>query len=77
MNEFLIWVSSFCIFVLLAAMYCLYRNDKVYEFRMGLIGDPAFELLPSYDTMMYKFWVWPLGRFLLQKHRRKEARVPE
>ena len=44
----------------------LWRNERVYRFRVALIWADwaAFQRLPSYDAMMLRFWIWPLRRFL-------------
>lgn len=71
MCELCYWFMIFCGPGLLISLFALYRNQKVYEFRVKMIGTPMYEELPEYDTMFLKFWVWPMERFLLQKHRRK------
>lgn len=47
----------------------LWRNTRVHRFRMDLIRSDwrAFNRLPSYDTMLLRFWVWPLRRFLKER----------
>ena len=54
------------------------RNEKVYQFRKCLINfvfhsEPKedwtkrhdwFESLSTYNIMVWKFWVWPLNKFL-------------
>ena len=44
----------------------LWRNTRVYRFRNELLWADwdRFQQLPSYDAMMWRFWVWPLRRFL-------------
>jgi hypothetical protein len=48
-------------------LYCL-RNDAVFRFRMDVLFDrktsDRYEDLPSYDTMFFRFWVWPVEKFL-------------
>ena len=54
--------------------YMLYRNEKVYKFRINLLEkdyeDRSFNQnryykLPSYDYMLFKkFWIWPLSKFI-------------
>lgn len=63
----------------MACLFILWRNEKVYEFRLGLIeeakrcvrtsGDELiavqwFESLPTYNQMVYRAWVWPLSKFV-------------
>lgn len=56
--------------------YMLIRNSAVADARIGFIkyfyeedpdgyaaGKRFHEALPSYDEMLWKFWVWPLSRF--------------
>lgn len=60
---------GFCILVLAACTYMMYRNNCVFSYRTTMLfSDHAkYETLPSYDTMMGKFWVWPLSKFEPQK----------
>lgn len=57
-------------------VYILIRNQLVYITRCRFINyfhekDPGgytagkrfHEALPSYDEMLWKFWVWPLSKF--------------
>lgn len=57
-------------------VYILIRNQLVYVARGRFINyfyeeDPSgyssgkqfHEALPSYDEMLWKFWVWPLSKF--------------
>lgn len=56
--------------------YMFIRNSAVADARIGFIkyfyeedpdgyaaGKRFHEALPSYDEMLWKFWVWPLSRF--------------
>lgn len=56
--------------------YMLIRNSAVADARIGFIkffyeedsdgyasGKRFHEALPSYDEMLWKFWVWPLSKF--------------
>lgn len=59
--------------MLLFCIYMLFRNNKVYNFREGLLDQAYYEgrdfdwydSQPSYNYMMFHFWVWPLSRFIL------------
>lgn len=53
-----ILAESFCV-------YLLYRNEKVFQFRTNEIYRDldAYEKLPSHNTMLFRFWVWPLTKF--------------
>lgn len=57
-------------------VYILIRNQLVYIVRAGFIkyfyeedpdgyaaGKRFHDALPSYDEMLWKFWVWPLSKF--------------
>lgn len=57
-------------------VYILIRNQLVYIVRVGFIkyfyeedpdgyaaGKRFHESLPSYDEMLWRFWVWPLSKF--------------
>lgn len=57
-------------------VYIMIRNQLVYIARGRFIdyfytedhdgyasGKRFHEALPSYDEMMWKFWVWPLSKF--------------
>lgn len=57
-------------------VYILIRNQLVYIARWRFInyfytedpdgyssGKMFHEALPSYDEMLWKFWVWPLAKF--------------
>lgn len=57
-------------------VYILIRNQLVYIVRVGFIkyfyeedhdgyaaGKRFHDALPSYDEMLWKFWVWPLSKF--------------
>lgn len=56
--------------------YMFIRNSAVADARIGFIkyfyeedtdgyaaGKRFHEALPSYDEMLWKFWVWPLSKF--------------
>ena len=56
--------------------YMFIRNSAVADARIGFIkyfyeedpngyaaGKRFHEELPSYDEMLWKFWVWPLSKF--------------
>ena len=51
------------------SVYMLFRNQWVYNQRIYLINT-NFDLylkLPTYDCMMFKFWVWNVDKFLPKK----------
>ena len=61
----LIYVAGTLVVAGLACVYILIRNEYVYRYRTRLlIADfERYQRLPSYDRMVYRFWVWPLSRF--------------
>lgn len=67
-------IVGFVVMVFFAYMFI--RNNAVADARIGFIryfyeedpegyaaGKRFHESLPSYDEMLWKFWVWPLSRF--------------
>lgn len=63
MTDIIIWI---CILLLVFANYMLIRNHFVCNFRLDMLkrGIPTYMGLPSYDSMLWRFWVWPLTKFL-------------
>jgi len=55
--------------LLFGVLFCLYmniRNDWVYKQRTKLLKHSFNEylMLPTYNYMFYKFWVWDINKFL-------------
>lgn len=53
------WIMiSVWLLVIPFAIFMLYRNGKVYAFRVRLITEDRaqYKVLPSYDRMMWQFW---------------------
>ena len=48
------------------AIFIGIRNNWVYNNRIKLISDDweTYQKLPSYDQMMFKFWVWDINKFI-------------
>lgn len=55
------------------AAFMLYRNSWVYRARQSVLHDPdlplevcmyEYDRLPPYETMLKKFWVWDLDKFM-------------
>lgn len=43
------------------------RNEWVFRKRMKILkhgGHLIYESLPSYSTMILKFWIWDINKFL-------------
>jgi len=40
------------------------RLNKSGQWQGGDLYFPTYSALPSYEAMLYKFWIWPLSRFL-------------
>lgn len=55
--------------LLSSAIMLQIRNNWVYNKRIELLhkGMDKYKLLPSYDTMMYKFWIWNIDKFIEEK----------
>lgn len=43
--------------------FFLLRNEWVYKKRLECIDDGTYHLLPDYDTMFHKFWIWDIEKF--------------
>lgn len=69
-------MGYFFIFLMLFCFYMLIRNNLVHSCRGRFIaffydddsdgyasGKRFHEAIPSYDEMLWKFWVWPLSKF--------------
>lgn len=52
--------------------YMRHRNDCVFKFRNAILDKceadrsqmMVYRKLPSYETMVRRFWIWPLEKFL-------------
>lgn len=68
--------TIFTLIVTVFFVYIMIRNQLVYIARARFIkyfyeedhdgyasGKRFHESLPSYDEMLWKFWVWPLSKF--------------
>lgn len=60
---------SFMILMNILFFYILIRNDLVYNYRVELLYSDRnkYLLLPSYNEMMYKFWIWDFDKFLVEQ----------
>ena len=71
-----IFFMALCIIVLVSCFYILVRNAAVLEARLKFIhyfhwrdpdgyasGNTFNDTIPSYNEMLWKFWVWPLSKF--------------
>lgn len=49
--------------------YMMVRNNWVCSELLRLIRDDLekFNMMPSYDYIFYKFWVWDINKFILLK----------
>lgn len=49
----------------LALFYYMARNEWVFRLRMWMIWADIdqFETMPSYDAMIWRFWVWSARGF--------------
>lgn len=75
---------AFSVFIVLFFGMLFIRNAMVFNVRREFIDyfydeDPLgrnngyifHDKVPSYDVMLWKFWVWPLSRFYPAYHNRK------
>lgn len=56
---YVLWLPSLAFFVML-----FIRNNWVYRNRLRLLRTPDYDRLPSYETMLWRWWVWDVRRFL-------------
>jgi len=58
-------MSSPALSILAFGAYLQVRNVMVYRFRSRVLEESMrdYDQLPEYDTMMWRFWVWPLEKF--------------
>lgn len=67
-------LSLFVIFCFVFIAFCLLminRNEWVFKARTGVLherGHEVYSALPSYETMLYTFWVWDVNKFLPKEH---------
>ena len=52
--------------MILWSLFMLFRNDWVYKVRTRILHEDMdrYMRLPSYEGMLYKFWVWDVERFI-------------
>lgn len=64
--------------VTLAAMLFMVRTTWVYRVRMRVLKNPDrtsserlddYDLLPSYDAMVARFWIWDVEKFKDERNR--------
>lgn len=70
MNEIIFGVYGVLIAVLLACAFMLRRNEWVCDVRIQELrkmpverGLHEHDRLPSYDEMLFKFWIWDVEKF--------------
>ncbi len=59
----LIWTAAFALGLSIFIML-LIRNEWVFRERRKLSRSPDYERLPSYETMLRRWWVWDINKFL-------------
>jgi len=59
-------LTSISVIFIFITVFIWIRNNWVYKNRIKLIDDDweAYKKLPSYDQMMFKFWVWDINKFI-------------
>ena len=65
----LITISSILWLFIIFCLILLYRVERVYKYRVDLIWDDfeTYNKLPSYNEMVWKFWIWDLDKFVKEK----------
>jgi hypothetical protein len=51
-------------FTLAACIFMLFRNEWVARKCLEAINEDYYDSLPSYNTMILKFWIWDIRKFL-------------
>ena len=44
-------------------VFFMFRNDWVCSIRIAEIIDGDWDSLPSYEYMLYNFWIWDIEKF--------------
>ena len=52
------------ILMLIFFTYLYLRIEIIFNFMISMIKLGKYEQLPTIDHMLFKFWVWPLDKFL-------------
>lgn len=62
----LITISSILWLFIIFNLFLLYRVERVYNYRTDLIWDDfeTYNRLPSYEAMVWKFWIWDFDKFI-------------
>lgn len=62
-SELLIFIVQFILF---SFVYMFIRNQWVFSVRIKLIDEDhsTYKKLESYDTMMIRFWIWNVKKFI-------------
>jgi hypothetical protein len=75
-------VSWILLITLGTAAYMLFRNSCVFSYRMKVLDQckrenslASYDKLPSYNYMMYKFWVWPMSSFEKQPEQQQRIKL--
>lgn len=60
---FIVWLIFILQFGVIA------RINLIYNYRVELLYSDRnkYLLLPSYNEMMYKFWIWDFDKFLVEQ----------
>lgn len=55
--------TFFCVFM-------LFRNKWVYDQRIKILDSDLskYRKLPDYDTMLNKFWIWNVDKFIKEEN---------
>ena len=63
---------SICFLGALFSLLMLFRNNWVYNKRTEILNrqtnlsdlNNEYDRLPSYDQMMWRFWIWDIEKFI-------------
>ncbi len=64
-----------CIFACCVLALLSIRNQWVYNTCVDMIDEDyeKYKLLPSYNYMLYRFWIWDVEVFLSDEHPKSDT----
>lgn len=70
MNIFMGIVSCVLVFLLFFFIILFFRNEWVYMKRIDMSNTNyyLYNKLPSYYTMLLKFWIWDVNKFIKEEN---------
>lgn len=66
MGTILLVLLGLFVFWVFSLLFFLLRNEWVCSTRLLVLHQDraSYTKLPDYDTMLYKFWVWDVNKFI-------------